>query len=162
MTTAEYAVLEGYIVSASGLYDQMDSEDITISEALPVIELASTDNDKKVFGVVSGREGDERTYQSGQFNSTWGTLEEDEERIMINSLGEGAIWITNLNGNLDNGDYITSSTAAGLGQKQDDGLLHNYTVAKITQDCDFSSGTEFEHGGQTYKKQFVGCTYHCG
>jgi len=162
MTTADYAALEGYIVSASGSYNQMNGDDITISEALPVIELSSSDNDKKVFGVVSGREGERREYQAGQFNSSWGELTEKEERIMINSLGEGAIWVTNLNGNLENGDYVTSSTAAGLGQKQDDDLLHNYTVAKITQDCDFSSGTEFEHGGQTYKKEFVGCTYHCG
>ena len=87
---------------------------------------------------------------------------EGDERVIVNSLGEGAIWITNINGNLENGDYITSSTAAGLGQKQDDDVLHNYTVAKITQDCDFSSGEEFEHNGNTYKKQFVGCTYHCG
>jgi len=162
MTTADYAALEGYIVSASGSYDQMNGDDITISEALPVVALSSTDNDKKVFGVVSGREGEMRTYQAGQFNSSWGALSEEEERIMINSLGEGAMWVTNLNGNLENGDYVTSSTAAGLGQKQDDDLLHNYTVAKITQDCDFSSGTEFQHNGQTYKKQFVGCTYHCG
>jgi SAM-dependent MidA family methyltransferase len=27
---------------------------------------------------------------------------------------------------------------AGYGQKQNDDLLHNYTVAKITADCDFS------------------------
>ena len=77
-------------------------------------------------------------------------------------MGEGGIWVSNLNGNLSNGDYITSSTASGLGQKQDDDILHNYTVAKITQDCDFSSSTNFQHNNQTYKKQFVGCTYHCG
>jgi len=162
MTTADYAALEGYIVSASGSYDQMNSDNITISEALPIVALSSSNSDKKVFGVVGGREGEERTYQSGQFNSSWGALEEDDERIIINSLGEGGIWVSNLNGNLSNGDYITSSTASGLGQKQDDDILHNYTVAKITQDCDFSSSTNFQHNNQTYKKQFVGCTYHCG
>ena len=162
MTTADYAALEGYIVSASGSYDQMNSDNITISEALPIVALSSSNSDKKVFGVVGGREGEERTYQSGQFNSSWGALEEADERIIINSLGEGGIWVSNLNGNLSNGDYITSSTASGLGQKQDDDILHNYTVAKITQDCDFSSSTNFQHNNQTYKKQFVGCTYHCG
>ena len=43
--------------------------------------------------------------------------------------------------------------------KQDDDLLHNYTVAKITQDEDFSEGTS-DIGG--YKFKLVGCTYHCG
>ena len=162
MTTADYAALEGYIVSSSGVYDQLSGGEIRIDEALPVIELSDSDDDKTVFGVVSGREGDIRSHQSGQWVTSWGDLSGEDERIMINSLGEGCIWVTNINGNLDNGDYITSSTAAGLGQKQNDDLLHNYTVAKITQDCDFSSGEEFEHDGVTYKKQFVGCTYHCG
>jgi len=87
---------------------------------------------------------------------------------MVNSLGEGAMWVCNLNGNLENGDYITTSTAPGIGQKQDDDLLHNYTVAKITCDCDFDLNStlyeceEFEYDGQTHKKAFVGVTYHCG
>ena len=29
----------------------------------------------------------------------------------------------------------------GLGEKQDDDFLHNYTVAKITCDCDFTGGS---------------------
>ena len=51
---------------------------------------------------------------------------------------------------------------------QDDDLLHNYTVAKITMDCDFDLNSdkyeciEVTHNGQTYKAAFVGCTYHCG
>ena len=87
---------------------------------------------------------------------------------IVNSLGEGAIWITNCSGSLENGDYITTSPILGLGMKQDDDLLHNYTVAKITQDCDFRINStkfncvEFEWSGSTYRKAFVGCTYHCG
>jgi len=52
--------------------------------------------------------------------------------------------------------------------KQDDDLLHNYTVAKITCDCDFTLDNgfyqceEFEYEGDTYRRAFVGCTYHCG
>ena len=89
--------------------------------------------------------------------------EEGDERIWVNSLGEGAVMVSNINGNLENGDYITTSAIEGLGMKQDDDLLHNYTVAKITQDCDFSSNTtDVTHDGQTYKMKLVGCTYHCG
>ena len=46
--------------------------------------------------------------------------------------------MTNINGLLESGDYITTSNVAGYGQKQDDDILHNYTVAKITMDCDFN------------------------
>ena len=59
----------------------------------------------------------------------------------VNSLGEGGMWVTNKLGIFENGDYITSSSVPGYGQKQDDDLLHNYTVAKITTDCDFTKVT---------------------
>ena len=48
----------------------------------------------------------------------------------INSLGEGGIWVSNITGEINNGDYITSSIILGYGCKQDDDILHNYTVAK--------------------------------
>jgi hypothetical protein len=71
-----------------------------------------------------------------------------------------------MNGNLENGDYITTSAIEGLGMKQDDDLLHNYTVAKVTQDVTFLYGDpdvkEITYQGQTYKAKLVGCTYHCG
>ena len=75
--------------------------------------------------------------------------------------------VSNYNGNLENGDYITTSPLEGLGMKQDDDLLHNYTVAKITQTCNFNGanhklGPDVVHEGVTYKTAFVGCTYHCG
>ena len=50
-------------------------------------------------------------------------------------------------------------------QKQNDDLLHNYTVAKITQDLDFSNTTDLvtcQAPSGTYQMKFVGCTYHCG
>ena len=52
------------------------------------------------------------------------------KNVYINGIGEGAIWIVNTNGNLENGDYIQSSDIIGHGEKQDDDFLHNYTVAK--------------------------------
>ena len=46
------------------------------------------------------------------------------------------------NGNLESGDYITSCTIPGYGMKQNDDILHNYTVAKITMDCNFNPVTQ--------------------
>ena len=86
-----------------------------------------------------------------------------EFKCRVNSIGEGAVWITNVSGNIENGDYITSSPIAGYGQLQDDDLLHSYTVAKCTENIDWNSVTDtIEHEGQTYKKYLAGCTYHCG
>ena len=46
----------------------------------------------------------------------------------------------------------------------EDSILFNYTVAKITMDCDFDlNSTKYrcEQIGP-YKRAFVGVTYHCG
>jgi hypothetical protein len=57
------------------------------------------------------------------------------------------------NGPLESGDYITTSNVAGYGQKQDDDVLHNFTVAKITMDCDFSGSNV---AVQTIKREQTG------
>ena len=169
--------LEGMIVVASGDYSNTDKlirNKITINESQPVVSLARERNDKRVFGVYSGEEdllgGSTRTYNAGGlFTAVIEEADEDDrDRYYINSLGEGGIWVSNINGNFENGDYITTCEIPGIGMKQDDDLFHNYTVGKITMNCDFDLNStkykcvEVHREGQTYKKAFVGCTYHCG
>lgn len=154
---------------SAGEYLSVDSNTITINESLPKVVLSNQRCQKAVFGVISDKEeaSSIREYEFGNFVSVHEKAP-DDNRLIINSLGEGGIWVTNVNGNLQNGDYITTCEIPGYGMRQDDDLLHNYTVAKITCDCDFdlSSPTyiceEFEFAGQTYRRAFVGCTYHCG
>jgi hypothetical protein len=145
ITTANNYV--GLIVRSTGKYQSMNNEDmfsvgkdaISINESLPIVELTSSENDKAIFGVVSNIE-DPNKPRTDKFGC-WATpykKEAGDERIFVNGLGEGAIWVSNKNGNLENGDYITSSSIKGYGQKQQDDLLHNYTVSKITMDCDFN------------------------
>ena len=168
----------GLIVYATGDYKTHDSQNnilhsdsnaITINDTLPIIELTNKKKDKAVFGIISNKEEDDRHFSAGAF-CTPISNENDDKRLYINSVGEGAIWIVNTNGNLENGDYIQSSDVIGMGEKQDDDLLHNYTVAKITCNCNFDiNSTKYNcvsfidpTSGNTYLKAFVGCTYHCG
>jgi len=163
----------GLIVVSDGTYVNSDlTSKPNINESLPRIKLSSQRNQKSVWGVVSDSEeinDSTRSYAIGRFVSVLDkqTTEQDT-RIIVNSIGEGAVWICNVNGNLQNGDYITTCEVSGLGMKQDSEFLANYTVAKITQDCDFELNNpnydcvEFVHNGVTYRKAFVGCTYHCG
>ena len=112
---------------------------ITINESLPLCSLSTTEKDKSCFGVISSAEDEnERGVAIG--NGTFFPIEKEigDTRIFINSLGEGAIWVSNINGNLESGDYITSSSVPGYGMKQDSEYLCNYTVAKITMECDFN------------------------
>ena len=164
---SDYNNKVGYIVSSTGVYHNANNDiaetSPTINEALPKVALSTQVNDKKVFGVISNAE-DENGTREHKFGNlvTWDKVETNN-RLIINSLGEGAVMVSNINGNLENGDYITTSAIEGLGMKQDDDLLHNYTVAKITQDCNFDSGTtDVIHDGVIYKVKLVGCTYHCG
>jgi hypothetical protein len=115
---------------------------ITINESLPLVSLSTKSNDKKCFGVLSTTEDPEtRKEIHGNFGSFM-IKEEGDTRVYVNSVGEGAIWVVNTNGALESGDYITTSNVAGYGMKQDDDILHNYTVAKILMDCDFNPVTQ--------------------
>jgi hypothetical protein len=146
---ANYDSLEGLIVSANkNKYYDID-ENITaganaiqISQSLPLVALSNVALDKACFGVISGVEDpDTRKYEQGTFVTVL-QKQRGDRRAFINSVGEGAIWVVNTNGSLESGDYITTSNVAGYGQKQNDDVLHNYTVAKITMDCDFEPVTQ--------------------
>ena len=168
----------GLIVYATGDYKTYsnsqeklttDKEAITINDSLPIIDLSNKKKQKSVFGIISNKEEEERTFRAGVFCTPYPNIN-DDKKLYINSVGEGAIWIVNTNGNLENGDYIQASDVIGMGEKQDGEFLANYTVAKITCDCNFDTNStkyncvEFVDptSGNTYKKAFVGCSYHCG
>ena len=141
--------LQGLIVSANTnkyikLNDKLEtgSNAITINESIPVVSLSNVVTDKTCFGVISASEDPEQRSDSyGNFVTPF-EKEKGDTRVFINSLGEGAIWVVNTNGSLESGDYITTSNVAGYGQKQESDSLKNYTVAKITMDCDFNPVTQ--------------------
>jgi len=130
-------------------YSLIDKDGITIEDAIPVVALSRKKKDKRVFGVL------------GMSNRNTN----NKNRLIVNSVGEGAICVSNTNGNIENGDYIQSSDLLGYGEKQDDDLLHNYTIAKATIDCNFELDSpyyqchEIENG---VRVAFIACSYHCG
>jgi hypothetical protein len=144
-----YTDFEGLIVSANKNKYFDINENITtganaiqISQSLPLVSLSSKEKDKACFGVISGSEDPEsREYVQGSYVSVI-RKQKGDTRAFINSVGEGGIWVVNTNGSLESGDYITTSNVAGYGQKQDSEFLANYTVAKITMDCDFDPVTQ--------------------
>jgi hypothetical protein len=159
----------GKIVVASGEYsDLYNNKVISINEAIPIVKLCAKSKDAKVFGVISDEESDDtmRVHHLG-FMKFKSKKKIKNKKYMINSVGEGGVWICNINGNLENGEYITSSVVSGYGMKQDDSIHYNYTVAKITCDCDFDLKSkiykceEFVYRNLKYRKAFVGCVYKC-
>lgn len=130
---------------------------ITINESLPIVSISHKDNDKACFGVISsGEDPDVRQDKYGRFHSIL-PKEVGDTRVYINSVGEGAIWVSNKNGALLSGDLITTSTVTGYGQKQTSNYFTNYTVAKITMDCNFQPAVQFVQ--QIKKSGSVSYTY---
>jgi hypothetical protein len=86
----------------------------------PVLILSNAENDKKCYGVILGK-----------------TNSIDNE-TNIQKSGDGRMWVVNTHGNLESGDLVTTSNIGGYGKTQDDDILRSYTIAKLTQDCDFT------------------------
>ena len=131
----------GLIVETISRYINLDNDiKPTINDSLPICKIVNNEYSPLVFGVISNKEDNEREYAAGNFITPYEKTNINEKRIFINSVGEGAIWICNKNGILNNGDYITSSIVTGYGMKQTQniGILSNFTVAKITCDCSFN------------------------
>jgi len=138
---------QGLVVSANknkyvSLNGPLETDVLAIrsSESLPVVSLSNVANDRTAFGVVDHFEqsGTTRTQDSGA-TITRQHKEIGDNRVIVNSLGEGAIWIANTNGNVASGDLLTTSHLPGYAQKQDDNIFRNRTVAKSTIDCNFGS-----------------------
>jgi hypothetical protein len=163
--------LIGKIVVATGDYNDLDgAATITMDEAIPMVELATKNNDKRVFGVVAGFEenSSQRFFKIGniRFDKTKVT---NDRKVIINSLGEGGILVCNVNGDLHNGDLITTCDVPGYGAKQADDIIRNYTMAKITTSINWKNietnekltHGKFKQGRKVIKWALVGCVYLC-
>lgn len=147
--------LAGYIVSSTGIYKDLDDEEtISIDDAIPIVSLSRKAYDKKIFGVISGHEDDtfpdsdnKRCFQIGTLK--FKTSEKKSKKLIVNAVGEGGIWVCGQNGDIQNGDLIVTSDIPGVGMKQDDDIIKNYTVAKATCDVIFKDA----------EKKFIGCIY---
>lgn len=160
--------LVGKVVIATGNYmDLFQNKTITIDEAIPIVALCTQAKDPRAFGVISGWEeggSPSRTYKIGHIQFAH-TKDQADTRVVVNSHGEGGIWVCNVNGKLSNGDLITTSAIPGYGMRQTSMLVKSYTIAKITCDCTFDTHSpiytchEFTYRGSTYRAAFVGCVY---
>ena len=137
---------------------------ITINESIPKVLLSNQYKDKRIFGVISDgtdtENNNEKHYKIGAFTSVI-HLDNSDNRLTINGTGEGGILVSDICGNIENGDLITTSILEGIGCKQDDDLIHNYTIAKATINCDFDLNSNnyhcyLENGN---KIAFISCIY---
>jgi hypothetical protein len=147
----------GQIVVSTGKYtDLNNSTKISIDEAIPIVKLCNNKMDPRVFGIVGGIDTNKSNNHFDIGNISF--YKDTGPRIIVQSHGEGAIIVSNVNGNLKNGDYLTSD-GYGYGMRQGSTSRHNYTVAKITCDCNFKKAQTIVVKGKKIKIQMVGCLY---
>jgi hypothetical protein len=174
-------VLPGMLVSASGTYRDLDgSRDISVDEAVPTVALTSRARDPTAFGVVSREEepGPRRVYRLASVAFGSDKAAPGEAKVVVNSVGEGGMWVCDEGGPLSNGDLVCSSSTPGLGMRQGagasscgnggdrDDVVRSYTAGKATCSCDFRTpppgGRLMEYrrpDGTPGTAAFVGVTY---
>lgn len=141
----------GMIVSSTGKVQKLGLID-TIVEC----ELTHNEKDKKVFGIYVNTEHNE------YYTDNKGQEKQSELVHYVAGVGEGQIWVSDINGVVEAGDYVCSSSIPGFAMKQDDDLVHNYTIAKITEDIEWGSNLRFKHfHGTNNKIALLGCVYMC-
>lgn len=169
-------VVPGMILESTGVVWYKPTN-VTSETALPKCQMASVNGSKKVFGVVAGfpatdspKEEDIPYVHNGyvmapsfpSYAKKAGVLE-NEWNIGTMSIGEGVIWVTNINGSIENGDLIESSEIPGYGRLQLDDIIRSKTVAKCTEDIPWESINDLiDLNGVQYKKYLASCTFHCG
>lgn len=142
----------GRIVVSTGVYSNLDGDPtVGIDEAVPVVDLCAAERDPRVFGVLAASEDRKQAHRCFELGNLRFSHPKTTHKLVVNSVGEGGIWVCGANGPLMNGDLICSSSYSGMGMRQGDDIVRSYTVAKITCDCDF--GDAF--------RSFVGCIYMC-
>ncbi len=97
------------------------------------VELSTKPYDKEVFGIYGGK------------------LPEQENLHSVYAIGDGHILVTREGGDIDSGDYLTTSGKAGHAMKQNDDLRHSYTVAKALEPVDWEN--------EVSDSKLIGCTY---
>ena len=107
----------------------------------PMVQLSNTWMDKSWYGVISDKKTDTMDYDT-----------------LVDTKGDTFVWVTDINGHLASGDLITTSNVSpGYTQKQDDDVIRSHTVAKVTQDCDFTPNVR---NTRRIKKELREITYY--
>lgn len=83
----------------------------------------------------------------------WGELCAKYDHVTMNAVGEGHVLVCGANGDIEQGDFITSSGLPGIGMRQDGDGLMAYTIAQARESIHFDSPTDV---------RLVACYYHCG
>ena len=126
-----------------------------ISNTIAINALTTRPQQKNVIGVFVGQRPLDPEGPPAALKGIIGLafMAEKYKLITLNSVGEGQINVCGEGGDIEAGDYITTSSMPGKGMRQADDVLHSYTVAKAREPISFNTPSE---------TRLIACTYHCG
>jgi len=145
--TVSYNAFTANHVAAINDFQSMDLKYGMVVSVVEAIKNEEQPNQVRYVVQLSKKKHDENVF--GVFADTYNA--EKNEHI-IYSQGDGHILVSDEGGNIEIGDYLCTSNSEGLAMKQDDDLLHNYTIAKATDNVDWSK--------EPAKTKLVSCSYH--
>jgi co-chaperonin GroES (HSP10) len=133
-----------------------NTQSYTHGTILKIVSASSLPGKTKIDYVCAHTEEDKEKTVLGVYGADLVDAPDEELRTKhsVLSVGDGHVLVCSQNGNIETGDYICSSNTEGHGMKQDDDLLHNYTVAKASEPVVWSEESGIE--------KLIACTYHCG
>mgnify|MGYP000088406229 CR=1 FL=1 len=144
----------GMIISSTGNVNKLHLID-TIVEC----ELTTKEKDKAVFGIFTKSENNSYNYFDKYQNKI---VNKNNKVYYAAGVGEGQIWVSNIAGNIELGDYVCSSNIAGYAMKQDDDLVHNYTIAKVTEKVNWDTINKIKIiSNKNVKVALLACVYLC-
>lgn len=145
----------GSVLVSIGKYIPLEAAQppLQVDDAVPIVCTSSSPRDKRAFGVLSSIEEPSDRNRRVQVGSISFVREKSDyvKRAVVNGCGEGGILVCGENGNIENGDFLCTSSTPGVAMRQSEEYQCNFTCAKAT-------------AAQTFDKQsspaMIGCIYH--
>lgn len=131
----------GLMVSASDKIYNMDmSQSPSLAQSLPTIKLSNEQKDPCFVGIITGWEDYTRNLSLGNIESEH-EQEDNVNRVYVSTFGIGSVWVTDINGPIKKGDYLTTSSIPGYAMRQEEKIKYNYTGPRSMMNCNFHPST---------------------
>lgn len=154
----------GMVYVACGGYENLDGGgDPTVDESIPVVALSTVAEDPRAFGVLAGTEtpGGDREYRVANVVFAAPKRAPAKGRVVLNSVGEGGMWVCDAGGAVSPGDLLVTSGVAGHAMRQRDGVVRSSTVGKVSGGVVAGGWIDYTDpvSGTRCRRAFVGVTY---
>ena len=142
----------GTVMVATGDYCGFDNQELSVDEAVPIVIVSQRKRDVRVFGVLSSLESVGTTRRIRIGNIAFDRPKDaNERRVVVNGSGEGGILVCSEGGDIENGDYLCTSSRPGLAMKQDEPFKCPFTCGKAT--------TAVQFDDECLSSKMIGCVY---